>query len=65
MGTDMHAWFERYVGGTEDLPFDDILAHAGLRLDRSGARWVLAEIPDATGHQRTVRAGWLAGTTTR
>lgn len=65
MGTDMHAWFERYVGGTEDLPFDDILEHAGLRLDRSGARWALAAIPNPTEHQRAVRAGWLAGTTTR
>lgn len=65
MGTDMHAWFERYVGGTEDLPFDDILALAGLRLDRGAGAWVLADAPDATTHQRAVRAAWLAGTTTR
>lgn len=65
MGTDMHAWFQRYVAGTEDLPFDDILALAGLRLDRTGKSWTLADLPNATEHQRTVRAGWLAGTTSR
>ena len=27
-GRDLHDWFERYVGGTEDLPWSDILAGA-------------------------------------
>lgn len=61
MGTNMHAWFEHYVAGTEDLPFDDILALGGLRLDRAGKSWVLADIPNATAHQRLVRDGWLTG----
>jgi predicted metalloprotease with PDZ domain len=61
MGSDMHAWFTKYVGGTEDLPFDDILALAGLRLDRSGQRWVLEEIPNATPHQVAIRDAWMSG----
>ena len=65
MGTDMHSWFERYVAGTEDLPFDDILALAGIRIDRSGNRWKLQDLPNATERQRAIRAGWLAGTTSR
>jgi predicted metalloprotease with PDZ domain len=61
MGSDMHAWFTKFVGGTEDLPFDDILALAGLRLDRSGQRWVLEEIPNATPHQVAIRDAWMSG----
>lgn len=61
IGSDMHAWFERYVAGTDDLPFDSILALAGMRLDRTGAQWRLSEIGDATPHQLSVRAGWLTG----
>jgi predicted metalloprotease with PDZ domain len=57
-GRDLRPWFERHVGGTEDVPWDEILALAGLRLTDAG---VLAEIPDATAAQRRVRDGWLAG----
>ena len=33
-GEDLHPWFERYVGGTEDVDYDALLARAGLRLVR-------------------------------
>jgi predicted metalloprotease with PDZ domain len=58
-GRDLHPWFERHVGGTEDVPWDEILALAGLRLTEAG---VLAERPDATAAQRRVRldGGWRA-----
>ena len=59
-GEDMHAWFERYVGGTDDLDYDALLAGAGLRLVRGDA-WRIEEIPDATAAQRTVRDGWTSG----
>jgi predicted metalloprotease with PDZ domain len=56
-GKDLHGWFERYVGGTEDLPWSDLLALAGLRLD--GA--TLVEASDASPAAIHVRDGWLAG----
>jgi predicted metalloprotease with PDZ domain len=70
MGADMHPWFERYVGGVEDLPWDETLAKAGLTLTvtrPAGAEptYVLGEAPGATEAQRRVREGWLAGTAGR
>lgn len=59
MGMDMHSWFTRYVAGKEDLPFTDILALAGLGLDRASASWSLTDLPGATSRQLTVRGGWL------
>jgi len=59
-GEDMHGWFERYVGGTEDLDYDALLARAGLRLVR-GDRWKIEEVPNATPAQLSVRRGWLTG----
>jgi predicted metalloprotease with PDZ domain len=59
-GEDMHAWFERYVGGTEDLDYDALLAKAGLKLVR-GDRWTIEEVPDATPAQLAVRKGWVSG----
>lgn len=59
-GENMHAWFERYVGGTDDLDYDALLAGAGLRLVRGDA-WRIEEIPDATAAQRKVRDGWTSG----
>jgi predicted metalloprotease with PDZ domain len=59
-GEDMHPWFERYVGGTEDLDYDALLARAGLRLVR-GDRWAIEEIDGATPEQLAVRRGWTTG----
>ncbi|MFL5581727.1 MAG: M61 family metallopeptidase [Gemmatimonadaceae bacterium] len=67
-GADLHPWFERYVGGVEDLPWNETLARAGLRLAIAGEgpspAYRLAEAPDATPEQLRVREGWLRGTTT-
>lgn len=60
-GTDLHDWFERCVGGTEDVDFDAVLAGAGLRLDRSGQRWTIEAVPGATAEQVKIREGWLTG----
>jgi predicted metalloprotease with PDZ domain len=59
-GEDMHSWFERYVGGTEDLDFDALLARAGLRLVR-GEHWSIEEIAGASPEQLAVRRGWTTG----
>jgi predicted metalloprotease with PDZ domain len=60
-GEDLHPWFERHVGGTEDVDYDTLLARAGLRLVRGGDVWTVEEIPDATPAQRAVREGWVTG----
>jgi predicted metalloprotease with PDZ domain len=59
-GENLHPWFERYVGGTEDVDYDALLARAGLRLVRGDA-WRIEELPDATPAQRAVRDGWVSG----
>ena len=60
-GEDLRAWFERYVGGTDDVNYDELLARAGLRLVRAGSVWKIEELPDATPAQRAVREGWATG----
>jgi predicted metalloprotease with PDZ domain len=60
-GEDLHPWFERHVGGTEDVDYDAELARAGMRLVRGGDVWRLEELPDATPAQRVVREGWITG----
>jgi predicted metalloprotease with PDZ domain len=60
-GVDMHDWFERHVGGTDDVDFDTVLLGAGLRLDRSGGQWSIVPTRDATPAQLKVRQGWLSG----
>ena len=61
-GMNMHDWFERHVGGTEDLDFDEALRWAGLRLVRSDTGpWTIEELPDATPEQVKVRLGWITG----
>jgi predicted metalloprotease with PDZ domain len=64
-GEDMHAWFERHVGGTEDMDYDALLARAGLRIVRDDARWRIEEAANATEAQRRVREGWVTGRVTR
>jgi predicted metalloprotease with PDZ domain len=60
--TNMHDWFERYVGGTEDIAFDEALGWAGLRLVRaSDGPWQIEETADATPEQLRVRLGWVTG----
>ena len=60
MGKDMHAWFDKYVGGTDDINFDDVLALAGLRIDRTETRWTVTPMPDATSREIAIRDSWLA-----
>ncbi len=61
-GTNMHDWFEKHVGGTEDMDYDEALGWAGLKLVRADStRWTIVAMPDATPEQLRVRAGWLSG----
>lgn len=60
-GTDVHDWFARHVGGTEDPDFDAALGWAGLRLIRGANEWSIEELPNATPAQLQVRDGWING----
>ncbi|MEO8879694.1 MAG: hypothetical protein ABI446_04810 [Gemmatimonadaceae bacterium] len=63
-GADLHDWFRRYVGGTDDPPFAASLATVGLTLTASGdsasRRYTVAPAPDATKEQLARRELWLA-----
>ena len=60
-GEDMHAWFERYVGSTQDPDYDAVLTKLGLRLVRDGAAWRLEETSDASAEQARIRDAWVRG----
>ncbi|MEO7713675.1 MAG: hypothetical protein ABIV10_12240, partial [Gemmatimonadaceae bacterium] len=59
-GEDLHPWFDRHVGGTDDPEYDTLLALAGLRLVR-GEPWRIEELADVTPAQREIRDGWASG----
>lgn len=60
-GVNMHDWFDRHVGGTEDMDYDAALGWAGLRLVRDSTQWRIEELPSPTAEQLRVRSGWLTG----
>ena len=61
-GMNMHEWFEKHVGGTEDMDYDEALGWAGLKLMRADStRWSIEGLPAATPEQMRVRNGWLSG----
>jgi predicted metalloprotease with PDZ domain len=70
-GVDMHDWFERHVGGTEDMNYDEVLSAAGMRLVREPQTandvpqigWRVVPLANATPAQAKIRAGWVSGKT--
>jgi len=73
-GADLSDFFKRYVRGTEPLPYDEALAHVGLRLVKTpatakrarktppaAADFRIEEIKDAPAEARALRAAWLKG----
>jgi predicted metalloprotease with PDZ domain len=62
-GVDMHAWFERHVGGTDDMDYDEVLEPAGIKLVKDA--WRLEPTADATPAQQAIRDGWVGGKTAR
>jgi len=61
-GVNMHDWFERHVGGTEDMDYDEALGWAGFKLVRADSgSWHIEELPSPRPEQLRVRAGWLSG----
>ncbi|HEX7938909.1 MAG TPA: hypothetical protein VF483_07925 [Gemmatimonadaceae bacterium] len=60
-GTNLSPWFDRFVGGTDDLDFDEALGWAGLRLVRDSETWRIEEDSTAFPSQVKVRLGWVTG----
>ena len=62
-GTDLHDWFARYVGGTEELPFAESLEKVGLTLTKTGdstnRKYTVAPASVATKEQVARRAKWM------
>lgn len=67
--TSFKDFFERYVSGTDELPYSEILAKAGLRVTQTRNAhnnedaYSVTESPDATEKQRRIREGMLHGKT--
>jgi predicted metalloprotease with PDZ domain len=73
-GKSFEDFFRRYVSGTDEIPYDDFLGVAGLRLKpadpraeglaaRIGASYSISEIEHPTERQKRMREGLLRGTT--
>lgn len=68
-GTSFKDFFTRYVSGTDELPYAEILGKAGLRLSQSHNvhnnedAYSVTEAPDASDKQRRIREGMLRGKT--
>ena len=60
-GVDMADWFQRHVGGTEDMDYDTALGWAGLTLARDSTAWRIEPRQDASAQQLRIRIGWLTG----
>lgn len=61
-GANMHDWFDRHVGGIEDMDYDEALRWAGLRLARNeSGPWTIEEMPEPTPAQIRIRMGWITG----
>jgi predicted metalloprotease with PDZ domain len=58
---DLSDFFRRYVSGTDELPFANWLAVAGLGLKVSGDRREVVEMPHPTDRQQRILAGMLSG----
>ena len=58
-GRDLHGWFERYAGGTEDPRWPELLRTVGLTVAEKDDGWSVTEDPGATAEQVQRREEWL------
>ena len=61
-GKSFEDFFRRYVSGVEELPYDQILAIAGLEL-KTESGYSISELGHTTDRQRRIREGLLRGST--
>ena len=64
-GVDMQSWFDRHVGGTEDMNYDEVLAPAGMKLIREqggiDGSFLVEPATNASAAERAIRDGWVTG----
>ena len=61
-GRDLSDFFRRYVAGTDDIPFDDILARGGFRLEGSPQNFRVSD-GSVSGLPAAIRESILTGRT--
>ncbi len=67
-GKSFEDFFRRYVSGTAEIPYNELLAPAGLELKEDGlsgkdTRYTIGEVAHPTERQRRILAGLLHGRT--
>jgi predicted metalloprotease with PDZ domain len=67
-GKDLGDFFSRYISGTDEIPYDQFLGIAGLKLNLDTApdgtlTGTIEEVPDRSARQRRIRDAWLRGVT--
>jgi predicted metalloprotease with PDZ domain len=65
-GKDFSDFFRRYISGTDEIPYNNFLAIAGLELKsvpNSNPHFAVREMAHPTERQRRVLEGVLHGTT--
>jgi predicted metalloprotease with PDZ domain len=66
-GKSFKDFFQRYVAGTDEIPYDDFLGIAGLQLepspDHNAPPYTIAAIQHASERQSRIRDSILRGTT--
>ncbi|MGH9740125.1 MAG: hypothetical protein ACRD4X_16315 [Candidatus Acidiferrales bacterium] len=67
-GKDFGDFFRRYVSGTDEIPYNEFLSVAGLRVNLNAASdgdpvATIEEVPHSSARQRRIREGLLRGVT--
>ena len=65
-GASFENFFDRYIYGTEPLPYRDLRGYVGLELQFDASakpKYAMKEIRNASGKQRDFREAWLRGET--
>ncbi len=58
---DLSSFFARYVSGTDELPYAEWLAIAGLTLKVSAQHYQIEEVPQPSERQKQILSGLLSG----
>jgi predicted metalloprotease with PDZ domain len=62
-GKNFADFFNRYVSGTDEIPYSDFLSVAGLELKIGTGRASISEVAHPTDRQRRILEGVLRGST--
>jgi predicted metalloprotease with PDZ domain len=60
-GQDMSAFYRRLVESTDELPYEEVLAGAGLILAKESGQCEIKSVENPTPEQRRILDGWSKG----